>query len=426
MSSTLRKTVVLGLFALGMTAMSAMSAIGATPARAAEPEADGAARREEARARIVASLQERMVRPVEKGVLEREARSIERSLSDEQVDAVLRGDELDSVRTQRAAAAVSVEGNIEGSEGAELQNVTAAAVGDADSDLLFVPLDPCRIIDTRSSTLGKMQPNVVRDFKVVGTTGFEAQGGNPGGCGIPAGATVPAAAAIMVNITAVDAEGGGNMRAWEFNQAMPNTSSINYQQLSPVKMNIANGLIVPIAGVSSLSADLSVMAVQNRVHLVADVSGYFTRFPVEQFQSGLKSTVLTHDVTTLTDMSDGTCKELNSCTITTDTVGTVIVEAWGQFVVSHTAGTLDRVAVGVETAATVSCNDSDTVNASDFEVPAALGSNPDVDFTVSHGRSFSQAAGQTKTYRLSGQMLSGANVGDKIENSRLICTFIPD
>lgn len=413
MRSSLMKSVVLGVFALGMTAMAAM----AEP----EPVQDRAARREEARARIVASLQERMVRPVEKGVLEREARSIERSLSDEQVDAVLRGEEFDSAGPQ-VAAAVSSEAAGDG----ELQNVTAEAVGDATSDLLFVPLDPCRIIDTRLSTAGKMQPNVVRDFKVVGTTDFEAQGGKAGGCGVPAGGTSPMAAAVMLNIVAVDAEGPGNMRAWEFNQPMPNTSSINYQRLSPNPMNIANGLIVPIAGISTLAADLSVMASFSRVHLVADVAGYFTRFPVEQFQSGLKSTVLTNDFTTLIDLSDGTCKELNSCTITADSAGTVIVEAWGQFVASHTAGTLDRVAIGVETAGSVTCNDSDTVNASDFEVPASLGTNVDVDFTVSHGRSFSQAAGQTRTYRLSGQMLSGANTGDKIENSRLICTFIPD
>lgn len=410
MRSSLKKTVVLGLFALG-TAMAV---------QAADPGSmeDRAARREEARARIAASLQERLVRPVEKGVLQREARSIERSLSDEQIDAVLRGDELDAVRAQKAAVVSAETG--------ELQNVTAEAVGDAASDLLFVPLDPCRIIDTRLSTAGKMQPNVVRDFKVVGTTGFESQGGKAGGCGVPSGATQPLAAAVMVNLVAIDAEGGGNMRAWEFNQPMPNASSINYQRLSPNPMNIANGLIVPVTGISTLNFDLSVMASFSRVHLVADVAGYFTRFPVEQFQSGLKSTVLTNDFTTLVDMSDGTCKELNSCTITSDTPGTVIVEAWGQFVASHTSGTLDRVAIGVETVDTVTCNDSDSVNASDFEVPASLGTNVDVDFTVSHGRSFSQAAGQTRTYRLSGQMLSGAGSGDKIENSRLICTFIPD
>lgn len=413
MRSSLRKTVVLGLFALGMAVVSAK------PMRAAEPSGENrAAQREEARAKIAADLQERLVRPVDKKVLDREARSIERSLSDEQVDAVLSGD-LDALQPRNAATAVATQDG-------EPQNVTAQAVGDATSDLLFVPLDPCRIIDTRLSTGGKMEPNAVRDFRVVGTTGFEAQGGKAGGCGVPAGATQPVAAAVMLNLVAVDAEGAGNMRAWEFNQPMPNASSINYQRLSPNPMNIANGLIVPISGLSTLSSDLSVMASFSRVHLVADVAGYFTRFPVEQFQSGLKSTVQTNDFTTLIDLSDGACKELNSCTITADSPGTVIVEAWGQFVANHAAGTLDRVAIGVETAASVTCNDSDSVNASDFEVPASLGTNVDVDFTVSHGRSFSQSAGQTRTYRLSGQMLSGANSGDKIENSRLICTFIPD
>jgi hypothetical protein len=193
-----------------------------------------------------------------------------------------------------------------------------------------------------------------------------------------------------------------------------------------VAVTIANAVVVPIAGVASLDKDLTIDAGVSATYVVADVTGYFTRFPTEQFQGGLKSTVITTQNVTLTSMADGACKELNSCTITADANGTVIVEAWGQFVANHASGTLDRVAIGVETAATVVCNDSDTVDASDFEIPAALGTNVDVDFTVSHGRSFSQSGGQTVTYRLSGQMLSGANSGDAIENSRLICTFIPD
>lgn len=380
-----------------------------------------AARRAEAKSLMIQDLTERSVRAAEPAVVERDAARIVDRMSDEQVEALLDGEEVAaSPRSPRRAVASVTEGIAE-------KPVTEAAVGDADSDLLFVPLDPCRIIDTRSSVAGKMQPNVVRDFKVVGTTGFEAQGGKPGGCGVPMGAAEPAAAAVMLNIVAVDAEGGGNMRAWEFNQPMPNASSINYQLLSPNRMNIANGLIVPIAGVSTLAADLHVMAAQNRVHLVADVSGYFTRFPIENFQGGLKSELITRDFTTLTDMSDGACKELNFCTVTTAVPGKVVVEAWGQFVVGHTAGTLDRVVIGVETATPVSCGyDVDSADASDFEVSAALGSNPDVDFTVSHGRAFNQPGNTTRTYYLSGRMVNGAGTGDKIENSRLICTFIPD
>jgi hypothetical protein len=367
----------------------------------AQPEVEAlAVRRLEARHLVAEELKERAVRPVEERVVVSDAKRIVNALTEEQVEALLAG---------------------EGSP----KPAVAAAVGDAGSDLLFVPLAPCRVIDTRFSTGGKMEPNAVRDFRIAGTTGFESQGGNPGGCGVPMGAAEPVAAAVMLNLVAVQAEGGGSLRAWQFNQPMPNASSINYQALTPA-MNIANGLIVPIAGVSSLANDISVMGTQNRVHLVADVSGYFTRFPVESFQGGLKSSLQTHDFTTLINLGDGACHELNSCTVTTDVPGKVVVEAWGQFVMEHASGTLDRVAIGVETVDPVVCLDPDSVDASDYEVPASLGSNPDVDFTISHGVAFSQPGGTTRTYRLSGKVVSGASAFDKIENSRLICTFIPD
>jgi hypothetical protein len=376
------------------------------------------AQREEALRQIVGQLEQAAVRPVETSTVEKEARRILSRLSAQQVEALAAGGNLAEV-----SAAVSAEG-AEGADGdAPVQAVTANAVGDANSDLLFVPLAPCRIIDTRVGG-GKIASGATRDFVVAGTSGFSAQGGNASGCGVPEGATSPLAAAVMVNIVAVDPDGKGNMAAWEYGQSAPLASSINY---SNIGMNIANGLIVPIAGVGTQPFDLSVKASFAAVHLVADVTGYFTRFPVENFQGGLKSSLITRDFTTLTDMQDGACKDLNFCTVTADVPGTVVVEAWGQFVVNHVAGTLDRVAIGVETAASVTCGyDSNSADASDYEVSASLGSNPDVDFTLSHGRAFSQAAGTTVTYRLSGQMLSGANSGDKIENSRLICTFIPD
>jgi hypothetical protein len=268
-----------------------------------------------------------------------------------------------------------------------------------------------------------MAAGETRNFLITGSGSLAAQGGSASGCGIPQGATTPQAAAVMINLVAVDATGKGNLAAWQYGQTAPTAASINYANIG---MNIANGLIVPISGVATDPADLSIKASFSPVQIVADVTGYFTRFPVENFQGGLKSELITSDFTTLTPLEDTTCHELNSCTVTAVTTGTVVVEAWGQFVANHTAGTLDRVAIGIETVTPVVCNDSESVNASDFEVPASLGSNPDVDFTISHGRSFQQNAGTTVTYRLSGQMLSGAGSGDAVENTRLICTFIPD
>ncbi|HVG10956.1 MAG TPA: hypothetical protein VNM67_24850 [Thermoanaerobaculia bacterium] len=374
---------------------------------------------------VAASLQERLVRPVPAEVIEREARNLVRTLSDKQVDALLEDGKVDDVIQPRKRSASSIASS---RQGEALQNVTAQALGDAESDLLFVPVPPCRIIDTRNPGAGGRitpGPGGVRHFEVAGTTGFESQGGQPGGCGIPlsAGATSLATAAV-INFVAVGPLGPGHLRAWEFGQTPPNASIINYTNVAG--LNIANGVIVPIAGLASVDKDLSIDASTSGTFIVADVTGYFTRFPIEQFQGGLKSTVITTQNITLTSMADGACKELNTCTVTADSAGTVIVEAWSQFVASHTAGTLDRVAIGIETTNPVVCNDDESVDSSDYEVSAALGSNPDVDFTVSHGRAFTISSGQTRTFRLSGRMISGANAGDAIENSRMICTFIPD
>jgi hypothetical protein len=354
-------------------------------------------------------------------MVEKDAKRILSELTDEQVEALADGDDLLKVTAATVAPAPET---LEADE-APVQVVTANAVGDARSDLLFVPIAPCRVIDTRNAG-GLLAANTRRDFEIAGTANFEGQGGKSGGCGIPLGATSPVAPAVMINLIAVSAQGPGNLRAWEFGTALPLASVINYEKLGTF-FNIANGIILPIAGVSTLEKDLSVRADAAGTHLVADVTGYFTRFPVEDFQGGLKSNLQTRDHTTLISLSDGACHELNFCTITTDVPGTVVVEAWGQFVMNHTSGVLDRVAISVETADPVVCAaDPDSVQASDYEVPASLGTNPDVDFTVSHGTTFIQPGGTTQTYRLSGRMHSGASAGDEIENSRLICTFIPD
>ncbi len=387
-----------------------------------DPEAQQARaeRRAEAQTRIVELLKQRSVRPVEATVLTGDARRLVASLSDEQVESFLRGEDLLQVMSRKSMIQAS---STAAGDAADVASVTASAIGDAETDLLFVPVSPCRIIDTRFGG-GALSSGEVRSFEVTGSTGFAAQGGNAAGCGIPLGATDPLAPAIVVNFVAVGPAGPGHLEAWEFGQPVPNASVINYANVPG--LNIANGVVVPIAGVSSLEKDLNIRANVSSTHVVADVTGYFTRFPQQNFQGGLKSTILNNDFTTLTSLADGACHELNSCSVTSDTAGTVIVEAWGQFVTNHASGTQDRVIIGVETVSPVVCDYENTVNSSDFEVSASLGTNVDVDFTVSHGRAFHQNAGVTRTYRLSGRMTSGANSGDAIENSRLICTFIPD
>jgi hypothetical protein len=142
-------------------------------------------------------------------------------------------------------------------------------LGDSAQDLVYTSVTPCRIINTRAPGAGgALAPGAPRDFHVTGTAGFDTQGGNAGGCGIPAGAT-----AAMINFVAVNPAGAGNLRAWPFGQAAPTASIINYS----ASVNIANGVVVALCDPATATCgfDLTVRADASATQLVADVMGFF-------------------------------------------------------------------------------------------------------------------------------------------------------
>lgn len=150
--------------------------------------------------------------------------------------------------------------------------------GASQNDLVYTPVFPCRVIDTRvPGAGGPLLSGVQRDFDVVGV-GFAGQGGVAGSCGIPFGP----ATAVVINFVAVNAFGAGNLRVWPFGGAVPNASIINY---SPVQ-NIANGVVVQICdpAVSACGKDISVIADVNGTQLVADVLGFFQNFKPDTFR----------------------------------------------------------------------------------------------------------------------------------------------
>src|ERR1044071_7410322 len=130
--------------AIPLCILAAVAALAVAPSALAAPqEEQKAAQKEEALRQIVGQLEEKSVRPVEKGVVESEAQSILSRLTAEQIEALAGGEELDQVRATAAAQSqVSI-----GNDG--VKAVGAEAVGDSYSDLLFVPVPPCRVIDTR-------------------------------------------------------------------------------------------------------------------------------------------------------------------------------------------------------------------------------------------------------------------------------------
>ncbi len=361
-----------------------------------------------ARAHIAEELERRMLRPTEPAILEADARRIAESLSDERLQSVAAGD------GEAVDTAMS-----------EFRLARAAALGDATADLVFVPLEPCRILDTRQGNGTILMPGEVYSFQVAGVTEFGPQGGTLGGCGVPSGGAEPVASAVVLNLIAIDPLGKGNMLAWAYGEPQPFASSINYQKLNP-PMNIANGLIVPIAGTNLVPADLNLRVQFSPSHAIADVTGYFTRFPIEQFSKTKKSITVVREVGQI-DLSAGACTEVNSCTITAGAPGKVIVRAWAQIKLNHGSNIGgDRIAVGVKNADPTLCTNNDqSINATDYEASDALPPDSDIDWTMSHKRIYSQGLG-TKTYYVNAKVITGFGPGDRIENSRIVCTFIPD
>ncbi|MGH9324409.1 MAG: hypothetical protein ACRD3V_31550 [Vicinamibacteria bacterium] len=167
--------------------------------------------------------------------------------------------------------------------------VGTLSLGDSLSDLVFTPVPPCRIIDTRLSG-GTILANTSRAFFVTGTTGFPAQGGLAGGCGVPDGAT-----AAVLNLVAVTPPGPGNLRAYPYDEPEPpppNASVLNFGPISGLNA-LANGTVVPLCDPVTMtcSFDLLIYAAVSNVDVVVDVSGYFSTFPT----ADIVSTVLAND-----------------------------------------------------------------------------------------------------------------------------------
>ncbi|HEX5758085.1 MAG TPA: hypothetical protein VF121_02725 [Thermoanaerobaculia bacterium] len=326
--------------------------------------------------------------------------------------------------------------------GGGLRAAVAPVLGDATRELLFVPLAPCRIIDTRKVSHGFLQPGAIRDFLVAGVNGFLAQGGTGGGCGVPDGTAQPKAPAVAINFVAVGPAGPGHLTAWEYGEPVPGASIINYSNVSG--LNIANGVVVPIDGTTLHPFDMHVQAAVSGTHLVADVTGYFTRFPIEAFSEPSKDILRGAVQPNPTDLSAanpdpteqgaGRCERVATCTVTTPVGvnGKVLVKSWANVQLAHVNGTHDRIIVGPRTetpgelSAAPRCHPVvNQVANMDFELPD-VAPTTNIDATISHGREFNQLGNTTVNYSLLAKMFDSPSPGDQVESARMVCLFIPD
>jgi hypothetical protein len=148
-----------------------------------------------------------------------------------------------------------------------------AQLGSTDKDLVYTPVTPCRVLDTRTSQggTGEIAANSSKHFKVWGQTSFAAQGGAASNCGLTAGSDV---AAIAMNFTVVTPASGGFITAYPFGGALPVAATVNFQI-----GDIARGdfTIAKITQTGSAATNhLSVFSTSN-ADVVGDVVGFYSR-----------------------------------------------------------------------------------------------------------------------------------------------------
>ena len=143
---------------------------------------------------------------------------------------------------------------------------TAKALGDAATDLVYVPITPCRILDTRVAG-GAIAANGTRDVDVTAVSSYSFQGGDASNCG-GAGAA-GSFAAVAVNFTVVTPSAAGYITAYPYGTTRPLAATVNYTA-GDIRGNFA---IVQLDQ-GSAANEMTIYSFA-QTHVVADIVGYY-------------------------------------------------------------------------------------------------------------------------------------------------------
>ncbi|MES2670271.1 MAG: hypothetical protein V4673_07630 [Pseudomonadota bacterium] len=149
--------------------------------------------------------------------------------------------------------------------GASSKRIAARSLGDPDRDLVYVPVTPCRILDTRIAG-GPIPANSFRDFDLTDVIRYAPQGGDTSNCNVGDKGSF---AATALNITVVTPSTAGYITAFPYLSSQPTAATLNY-----VAGDIRNGLAIVRLDQSAAINEFSVYSFA-QTHLVADVVGYF-------------------------------------------------------------------------------------------------------------------------------------------------------
>jgi hypothetical protein len=223
-------------------------------------------------------------------------------------------------------------------------NSAFAQIGSIDKDLVFTPVTPCRIVDTRTSQggTGSIAAGATRGFFVWGVTSYAAQGGSATNCGMDASADT---AAIAVSMAVLFPAGQGYLTAFPGNiadAAKPLAATMNFNAGEVV---VSNAAILKVAQAGS--PNLKIFA-SNSTEVIIDVVGYYSR-PVA---TALECVVTPLSVIgigpgagggTASFCPTGFTRTSNNCEVTAATMPITKNNADGCFVARNTGTTVEQL-----------------------------------------------------------------------------------
>lgn len=144
-----------------------------------------------------------------------------------------------------------------------------AQLGSLSSDLVFNPVAPCRILDTRAGG-GVINAGLTRDIVAwVGSNGnYVSQGGSSSNCGLLAGINV---AAVAVNFTVVSPATAGYITAYPFGTTKPLAATVNF-----IAGDIRGNFAIAKINQSGAASQLSIFT-SSTTHIVADIVGFYSK-----------------------------------------------------------------------------------------------------------------------------------------------------
>lgn len=170
---------------------------------------------------------------------------------------------------------------------AVILTATAFSSSQAREDLIYVAVEPCRIVDTRQGNGLPIAQNQHINFLVAGTDSelFDQGGSQSGGCAAPKEGQEPVAiAAYVIAVPAATSIGNGVLTAYPSDQPQPpagSASTVNFIK----DQALGNTTNITLCTPDDCPADgqFAILSRNTDEHVVVDVQGYYYPLPEDGY-----------------------------------------------------------------------------------------------------------------------------------------------